>query len=138
MNIRLPRGMRLLELDSTASTNTVAADCARAGEAEGLVVIAEKQTAGRGRRGRTFFSPGGTGLYMSILLRPKLPSERAVLLTAAAAVAVCRALEGLGEAPSIKWVNDVYLCGKRSAAYSRSPPYLPAARRSTTPSSASG
>lgn len=113
MNIRLPRGMRLLELDSTASTNTVAAGCARAGEAEGLVVMAETQTAGRGRRGRAFFSPGGTGLYMSILLRPKLPPERAVLLTAAAAVAVCRALEGLGEAPSIKWVNDVYLRGKK-------------------------
>lgn len=113
MNIALPRGMRLLELTSAKSTNTVAADAARAGEPAGLVVTAESQSAGRGRRGRSFFSPGGTGLYMSILLRPELSPERAVLLTAAAAVAVCRALEGIGEKPSIKWVNDVYLRGKK-------------------------
>ena len=114
MEIKLPEGYRLLALECAESTNAVAAEAARKGEAEGLVVVAERQTAGRGRRGRSFFSPGGTGLYMSILLRPRFSPERAVLLTAAAACAVCEAIEAeLGLAPGIKWVNDILLDGKK-------------------------
>lgn len=114
ITVELPSGFRLLELEEASSTNTLAINAARAGEPEGLVICASRQTAGRGRRGREFYSPQGTGLYMSILLRPKLSPECAVLLTAAAAVAVCNALEkDIGVSPSIKWVNDIILNGKK-------------------------
>ena len=77
-------------------------------------LIAETQSAGRGRNGRKFFSPDGTGLYMSILLRPKLQVTEATLITTAAAVAVCRAIDELaGVRAEIKWVNDVFLRGKK-------------------------
>ena len=96
------------------STNLLARQAAAAGAAEGLVFIAGQQTAGRGRLGRSFFSPGDTGLYLSLVLRPVLPAARAVQLTCAAAVAVCEALEQLcGAAPQIKWVNDIFLGGKK-------------------------
>lgn len=114
MYITLPAGLRLREYECVGSTNAVALEAARAGEAEGLIVVAEKQTAGRGRRGRSFFSPAGSGLYMSLLLRPTIAPERAVLLTAAAATAVCGALEAVcGVSASIKWVNDVLVDGKK-------------------------
>lgn len=71
-------------------------------------LIARRQTGGRGRMGRSFFSPAGTGLYMSVLLQPALTGEDIALVTPAAAVAVCRAAEALGSDPAqIKWVNDV-------------------------------
>ncbi len=78
------------------------------------VVIAGRQSAGRGRLGRSFWSPAGTGLYISVLLRPNLTAEGASLITTAAAVAVCGAVEDCGGgSPVIKWVNDVYLNGKK-------------------------
>ena len=96
------------------STNQVAKKMAVAGAAHGSVFLAEEQTMGKGRRGRSFFSPKGTGLYMSVLLRPTGTSEQAVLTTTAAAVAVCRALSRvLGVDPSIKWVNDVFVDGRK-------------------------
>ena len=77
-------------------------------------LIALEQTQGRGRLGRSFFSPAGTGLYMSVLLRPSLAPEDVPLITPAAAVAVCRALEELGsDRAQIKWVNDVYIGGRK-------------------------
>lgn len=98
------------------STNAEALRRAVDGDAEGAVIVAEEQTAGRGRRGRAFFSPAGTGIYLSILLRPELPAERAHLLTCAAAVAVAEAIEACtGMDASIKWVNDVYCRGKKVA-----------------------
>ena len=98
----------------TDSTNRQARQAAAAGAAEGLVVLAGQQTAGRGRLGRSFFSPGDTGLYLSLVLRPSLPAAHAVRLTCAAAVAVCEALEQCcGVAPQIKWVNDIFLGGKK-------------------------
>lgn len=98
------------------STNALARQAAEAGEAEGLVLIAASQTAGRGRRGRSFFSPPGGGLYMSALLRPRLPAQDAALMTTLAAVAVAEAVEAAcGRAAGIKWVNDVYLDGKKVA-----------------------
>ena len=100
-------------LSSCASTNLVLKEKA-ASLPELRTVIAGSQTAGRGRLGRSFHSPEGTGLYMSVLLRPQLPAEGATLITTAAAVAVCRAIEELGGGvPSIKWVNDVFVDGKK-------------------------
>ena len=78
-------------------------------------VIASGQTAGRGRMGRSFVSPAGTGVYLSVLLRPALPAQQAVRLTTAAAVAACLAIEECTDAKaSIKWVNDVYVNGKKT------------------------
>ena len=97
------------------STNQEAKRRALEGAGEGLAVFAEKQTMGKGRRGRSFYSPAGTGLYMSVLFRPDEKKARnVVLMTTAASVAVCRAVRRiLKEEPEIKWVNDVYLRGKK-------------------------
>ena len=96
------------------STNSVARTFATAGESEWLVVIADEQTDGRGRYGRNFFSPSGTGIYMSILLRPNLSSADSVLITTAAAVAVSQAIESIsGQETQIKWVNDILIDGKK-------------------------
>ena len=79
------------------------------------VLIALTQTGGRGRLGRSFYSPPGHGLYISLLLRPALSQDDLTLLTPAAAVAVCRAVEGLfGVRARIKWVNDVYVREKKA------------------------
>ncbi len=95
------------------STNTVLKQQAAAGAPEGTVLAAHTQTAGRGRSGRSFYSPPGTGIYFSVLLRPTLPAAHSLLITAAAAVAVADALEKRGLAPGIKWVNDVFLNGRK-------------------------
>lgn len=96
------------------STNLEVKRRALQGEKEGLVVISESQTAGRGRLGRSFYSPLGTGIYFSILLEPKLNATDAILLTTAASVAVVRAIRRVTDLePSIKWVNDVYLGDKK-------------------------
>ncbi len=96
------------------STNRLAKERAAQGAAEGLVIISDMQTAGRGRLGRSFCSPAGTGLYMSVVLRPALPAEKALSITTAAAVAVCRAIERVSSRKAqIKWVNDVYCDGKK-------------------------
>lgn len=96
------------------STNLEVKRRALQGEKEGLVVISESQTAGRGRLGRSFYSPLGTGIYFSILLEPKLNATDAILLTTAASVAVARGIRRVTDLePSIKWVNDVYLGDKK-------------------------
>lgn len=96
------------------STNTVLRQMALEGAPAGLALVAAEQTAGRGRLGRSFYSPAGTGLYLSLLLRPELEAARAVCLTACAAVAVAETLESLADIhPGIKWVNDLYLGGKK-------------------------
>ena len=78
------------------------------------VILSEEQTQGRGRLGRSFYSPPSTGLYFSAILKPNLPLEQVGCLTVAAANAVCRGLEELGvEQPGIKWVNDIYVNGKK-------------------------
>ena len=98
------------------STNTALREAAQAGAPHGTVLIASAQTAGRGRRGRTFFSPDGTGLYISVLLRPTIPAERAVRITTAAAVAAAEAIaQVMGKECAIKWVNDLFLDGKKVA-----------------------
>lgn len=101
-------------IEKTESTNLLLKGLALKGAQEGAVVVAGEQTAGIGRMGRSFFSPGNTGIYMSILLKPRIKPEKSVLITTAAAVAVCKALEKNGiENAGIKWVNDIYIGGKK-------------------------
>ena len=100
--------------ESISSTNTVLKGMAAEGAPEGLCLIAGEQTAGRGRMGRSFYSPADSGLYMSLLLRPQIPAAEAVRITACAAVAVADAIEALsGVETQIKWVNDVLIGGKK-------------------------
>ncbi len=105
---------RILTQKSAASTNSALKEAAAKGEAEGLVLIAEEQTSGRGRMNRGFFSPGKTGLYMSLLLRPKVSAAESPLITIAAATAVAEAIEALSQKQvKIKWVNDLLIGGKK-------------------------
>ena len=97
------------------STNIRAKELAAQGAPHGTVVIAGQQTLGRGRFGRAFYSPEGSGVYISFILRPQLPADRAVMLTSMSAVAVARAMERVADVQaSIKWVNDVYLGPKKA------------------------
>ena len=96
------------------STNNVAKEMALKGAPHGTVVIAERQTAGRGRMGRSFDSPAGTGIYLTIIMRPQTDMEKALLITTAAAVGVCRAIRSVtGAEAVIKWVNDIYIGEKK-------------------------
>lgn len=107
-------GLRIECYGSVESTNLEARERAAAGEPEGLVIAAESQTSGRGRGGKPFFSPDGSGLYFSILLRPDCRLSDCGLLTAAAAVAVTEAIEAVsGKEAKIKWVNDILIGGKK-------------------------
>lgn len=103
----------LLSAEELPSTNTVAKELAAKGVPEGSLVIAERQTGGRGRLGRDFESPKG-GIYMTLIMRPEGTLEQCTMLTMAAAAGVCRAMEKhLGISPGIKWVNDLYHNGKK-------------------------
>lgn len=105
------------------STNTEAkrrlTSSSRAESLHGTVLFAEHQSAGRGRFSRSFYSPKGAGLYFSLIFCPSIPArtEREVpssdLYTAISATVICRCLKALGFAPQIKWVNDIYLNGKK-------------------------
>jgi BirA family biotin operon repressor/biotin-[acetyl-CoA-carboxylase] ligase len=100
----------------TTSTNDVVERLARDGVKEGVVVFAEAQTRGRGRMGRKWVSPGGKGLWFSVLLRPKLAGESRSLLTIASATALARAIRKYTELrPEIKWPNDVLIGGRKIA-----------------------
>jgi BirA family biotin operon repressor/biotin-[acetyl-CoA-carboxylase] ligase len=92
-----------------ASTSDLAAERARSGAPAGLVVAADAQTQGRGRLGRSWHSPPGDNLYVSLLLRPSRPAVEIPPLTLLAGAAVARAVEGMGVAPRLKWPNDVQL-----------------------------
>jgi len=107
--------LRIEYYDEITSTNTVLKERAEAGEIEGLVLAAGCQTAGKGRMGnRKFHSPDAAGVYFSILLRPDMPAERAVHITTAAAAAAARAVESVsGRDCGIKWVNDLYMDGRK-------------------------
>jgi len=108
-------GMDISIVPTATSTNTLVREKANAGAPEWSTVIALEQNAGRGRMGRGFFSPADTGIYMSLLLRPTgCTAEQAVGITTMAAVAVCEAVEAVsGEKAQIKWVNDVFVRGKK-------------------------
>ena len=107
-------GRNLVCLESVDSTNNEAKRRAMGRESDGLAVVALEQTGGRGRRGRSFLSPPGKGIYLSVLLRPRCSLEQVSALTAWTAVAVCDALEKLcGFRPGIKWPNDVIWEGRK-------------------------
>ena len=98
------------------STNAEARRRALEGAPEGAVVVAEEQTAGRGRLGKTFYSPAGAGVYLSVVLRPRLQADAAQYLTCAAAVSCAQAIEAVtGEEALIKWVNDIFCRGRKVA-----------------------
>ncbi len=102
--------------DTIDSTNTRCKALAIAGSPQGTVLIAGRQTAGRGRLGRSFQSPAGMGVYLSVLLRPSCPPEALMHLTCAAAVAACDGVEAAcGLRPGIKWTNDLVV-GKQKLA----------------------
>ena len=100
--------------DTISSTNDEMKSKAQKGEKEGSVLVALSQTGGKGRLGRSFFSPQNTGLYMSVILNPDLKPSDAVLITTAAAVATSKAIDEVsGKTSGIKWVNDIYIEGKK-------------------------
>ena len=106
-------GREIVVLPEVASTNTVMKQEFAANRPEGFVLLALRQSAGRGRLGRSFVSPTG-GIYLTVLLRPRITLDKLHFLTIAAAVAVCRAVEDTcGFCPGIKWVNDVLQNGKK-------------------------
>jgi len=107
-------GENIIVLPETSSTNTYAKALAADGAAHGTVVAADTQTEGKGRLGRHFESPSGKGLYMSVIIRPKFDISYAPLITSAAAVSAAEAVEKLcGCDVSIKWVNDLYMNGRK-------------------------
>lgn len=111
-----PWGDHLHYYPSIDSTNTRAKAMAAAGAPHGTVLIADSQTAGRGRLGRSFLSPAGSGIYMTVILRPHCRPDGLMHLTCAAAVAMCGAIESVaGLRPGIKWINDLVI-GKRKVA----------------------
>lgn len=100
--------------ESIDSTNTYCKRLLANGKGGEFLVIANNQTAGRGRQGKSFYSPSETGIYFSLVIRPDTSLQNAVTATTAASVAVCKAIEKLTDLkPKIKWVNDVYLNGKK-------------------------
>jgi BirA family biotin operon repressor/biotin-[acetyl-CoA-carboxylase] ligase len=101
--------------EEIGSTSDRAKELAEEGAEHGEVVIAESQTAGRGRRGRTWVSPPRRNVHLSVVLRPDLPPARAPELTLVASVAVCDALRQAGVAAGIKWPNDVLASGRKIA-----------------------
>jgi len=105
----------LVCLAVTASTNRVAMEMAENGAPHGTVVVADAQTAGRGRMGRRWASPAGKNLYVSLLLRPPVPTVDAPRLALVAGVALADAVEAAGVPALLKWPNDLY-CGERKAA----------------------
>ena len=107
-------GLELEVRPVVTSTNDPLRLMGEAGEPEGKVLVAARQTAGRGRRGHSFYSPPDSGLYLSMLLRPRLSAKEALALTTCAAAAVALAIEECAGIPAeIKWVNDVFCRGKK-------------------------
>lgn len=107
-------GRKLIILSEVDSTNNYAKKLSASGAVNGTAVISDYQTAGKGRMGRSFFSPKGAGLYMSIIIRPDIDMLSAQLITSCTAVAVAEAIEKLCDCDvKIKWVNDLFLNGKK-------------------------
>lgn len=105
---------RVTVLETVDSTNSLAKRQALAGAPHGSVFLSDEQTGGRGRQGRSFVSPRGAGVYLSVLLRPQCPPTALPHVTAMAAVAACDAVEQVaGLRPGIKWTNDLILGEKK-------------------------
>ena len=100
--------------DSLPSTNTYLKELAAKGAPHGLCILAGQQSAGRGRMGRSFFSPANQGLYLSLLLRPGCKAQQLMHLTCAAGLAACDATKEIsGFAPGLKWINDLVAGSKK-------------------------
>lgn len=102
---------QIVTCDSCESTNLIAKRMVAEGTGvHGTTIISDHQAGGKGRLGRSFYSPPGSGIYLSLILTPDTPNSQVVLITTAASVAVCRAIHSVtGKQPGIKWVNDLYL-----------------------------
>jgi BirA family transcriptional regulator, biotin operon repressor / biotin---[acetyl-CoA-carboxylase] ligase len=109
----LPEGFRLDFREMTSSTNDDVREAARAGAPAGLVVVAERQQSGRGRRGAAWVSPPGEGLAFSVLFRPLEPKALWPRLSLAAGLAVAEGLDRYGVAAEVKWPNDIWIGGKK-------------------------
>ena len=108
-------GQTIFAYKSVKSTNDVARELAEAGAAEGTLVVSEEQTKGRGRFKRTWFSPPETGIYLSLILRPKFPPEKAPAISVVTALALAEAIsKWLPQRVMIKWPNDILLGRKKS------------------------
>jgi BirA family biotin operon repressor/biotin-[acetyl-CoA-carboxylase] ligase len=111
---KLANDIEVIYYPTIDSTNTQAKRLINEGKNDTMLLIADEQTAGRGRQGKSFYSPALTGIYMTLVTHPMTALQNAVTATTAAAVAVCKAVEKLTDKkPKIKWVNDVYLSGKK-------------------------
>lgn len=100
--------------ESLESTNITAKNEANQGADEGTVIIAHSQSGGKGRLGRSFYSPKNSGIYLSIILKPHIPLEDITLITPIAAIAVAKAIESVtNKSPYIKWVNDIFINNKK-------------------------
>ncbi|HWI54103.1 MAG TPA: biotin--[acetyl-CoA-carboxylase] ligase [Desulfobacteria bacterium] len=108
-------GRNIVYHEVVDSTNVIARAMALKGSEEGTVIIAEEQTAGKGRMGRSWFSPAGQGLWFSIILRPQICPADAPKLTLVAAVAVAKTLREVGIQAGIKWPNDILIQGRKLA-----------------------
>ncbi len=107
-------GKRLCCFERIDSTNSYLKRIASEGAADGTVAVADEQTGGKGRRGRSFLSLPGRGVYLSVLLRPDVAPDRLLPLTGFSAVAICSAVERIAHVrPQIKWTNDLVLNGKK-------------------------
>ena len=109
-------GKKIVYQPSVKSTQEIAYSLARDGAPEGSIVLADEQTGGRGRLGRAWQSPAGTGIWMSLILRPEIPLQKAPQLTLLIAVAASKAIEKVtGLEAAIKWPNDLLINGKKTA-----------------------
>ncbi|MDD5190894.1 MAG: biotin--[acetyl-CoA-carboxylase] ligase [Dehalococcoidales bacterium] len=109
-------GTRILHYTEVTSTQDLAAALAREGAGEGIAIIAEEQTHGRGRKGRQWVSPREGGIYISIVLRPDLKPFQTIQIPLVAGIALCRAIQMVTPAlPRIKWPNDIVIDGKKVA-----------------------
>ena len=108
-------GRQIVLHDVVASTNTTLRELAAAGAPEGTVILAESQTAGRGRANKAWFSPPGVNLYASILFRPAIAPASAPVLAFIASIALADTLRALGARPALKWPNDVLVKGRKVA-----------------------
>lgn len=115
LNLAIGREITVYHFDSVTNTNDVAKEMAK--EVQGdFVVVANAQDEGKGQNGRAFYSPAGKGLYMSLLLRPNKPLSEMLKITTIAAFATAKSVEKVsGQMADIKWVNDIFLRGKKIA-----------------------
>ena len=103
----------VIAVDTLSSTNTVIKRLADANLPDKSILIADNQTNGRGRVGKSFFSPDGSGIYMSLLIRRQFSGKDTMMITPAVAVAMHRVLNGYADTVKIKWVNDIYISDKK-------------------------